>query len=86
MLRRFTTLVLAEQSNTRLLPNCLSAITAGSLVPGGLHILVAGHQVQQAASHAASIKGVNKVLHCEAEKLGRASGGNDEGSGGEMGI
>ena len=73
MLRRFTTLVLAEHSNTRLLPSCLSAITAGSLVPGGLHVLVAGHQAQQAASHAASIKGVDKVLHCEAEKLGRAS-------------
>lgn len=74
MLRRFTTLVLAEHSNSRLLPGSLSAITAGCLLPGGVHVLVAGHQAQQAASHAASIKGVGKVLHCDAEKLGKASG------------
>lgn len=74
MLRRFATLVLAEHNGSKLLPGCLSAVTAGTKIPGGVHVLVTGHQMQSVANHAASIQGVEKVLQCDSQKLEKQSG------------
>ncbi len=67
-----TTLVIADHDHGHILPATLNAITAATQLeaPGGeVHVLVAGHQAQAAASAASRIQGVTQVLHADAPAL-----------------
>ena len=65
-LRKFTTLVLAEHNGAKVTAGALCAVTAAAKIPGGVHVLVAGHQAQAAAAHASTLAGVSKVLHYDS--------------------
>ena len=56
------TLVIAEHDNVSLKPATLNAVAAAQVFGGDLDILVAGAQCGDAASTAAAIPGVGKVL------------------------
>ena len=67
-------LVIAEHANDHLKPVTANAVAAASVLgqrAGGaeIHVLVAGHGVQQAANATAQIAGVIKVLVAEAAHL-----------------
>jgi len=62
-----TTLVIAQHDNAALHPSTLNTITAASMVGGDVHVLVAGSGASDAASQAAQISGVAKVLHADAD-------------------
>ena len=64
-----TTLVIAEHDNTSLKPATLNTVTAAVQCGGDVHVLVAGHNAGPAASAAAHIAGVAKVIHVEADTL-----------------
>ncbi len=64
-----TTLVIAEHDNATLKPATLNTVTAAIQCGGDVHVLVAGHNAAAAATAAAHITGVTKVLHIEAESL-----------------
>lgn len=64
-----TTLVIAEHDNASLKPATLNTVSAAIQCGGDLHILVAGHNASAAASAAAQIQGVSKVLHIEDPAL-----------------
>jgi electron transfer flavoprotein alpha subunit len=59
-------LVIAEHNNTTLNPVVLNVVHAASLISDHITLLVAGFNSESVASEAASISGVNKVIHCEA--------------------
>lgn len=61
-----TTLILAELHDGKLHSATRNAVTVASQIGGDIHILVAGHNVSEAANAAAKIPGVNKVLHSDA--------------------
>ncbi len=64
-----TTLVIAEHSHAALRGATFNTITAAQKIGGDIHVLVAGHNAQGAASAAAQIPGVTKVLHADALQL-----------------
>lgn len=61
--------VLAEHDNASLKSATFHAIAAAGLLGGDVDVLVAGHQAEGAASAAAAIPGVAKVLRAEAPYL-----------------
>jgi len=64
-----TVLVLAEHDNKSVKKATLNAIAAAQKIGGDVEVLVAGHQAGPAASAAAQIAGVRKVLHADAPHL-----------------
>ncbi len=55
-------LVLAEHDGQTIRPATLNTVTAAAKAGGDVHILVVGHNADNAASQAAKISGVSKVL------------------------
>jgi electron transfer flavoprotein alpha subunit len=64
-----TALVIAEHDNTALNPVTARAVAAAVLLGGPVHVLVAGKNAAAAAAAVATIAGVAKVLHVEADAL-----------------
>jgi len=64
-----TTLVLAEHNNTALKGATYNTLAAAQKIGGEIHVLVAGHNAQGAATAAAQVAGVVKVLHADAPQL-----------------
>jgi electron transfer flavoprotein alpha subunit len=63
------TLLLAEHSNAALNALTAKALTAAIAMGGEVHVLVAGHDCGAAASDAARLKGVAKVLVADAPQF-----------------
>jgi electron transfer flavoprotein alpha subunit len=61
-----TALVIAEHDNAHVKGATLNTVTAAAQAGGEVHVLIAGHNAQEAARQAAQITGVTKVLHAEA--------------------
>jgi len=59
-------LVIAEHDHGSLKPATLNAVTAAAALGGDIHVLVAGSNAQAAASAAAAVLGVAKVLLADA--------------------
>jgi electron transfer flavoprotein alpha subunit len=57
-----SSLVIAEHDNSNISLGTLSTVTAASQIGGDISVLVIGKGVDAAAKHAATIKGVSKVL------------------------
>ncbi|MFM7483122.1 MAG: electron transfer flavoprotein subunit alpha/FixB family protein, partial [Burkholderiaceae bacterium] len=57
-----TALVIAEHDNASLKASTLNTVAAASQCTSDVHVLVAGHQCDAAASAAAQIAGVSKVI------------------------
>jgi len=64
-----TSLVIAEHDNQSLKAATLNAVTAALACGGDVHVLVAGHQAGAAATAAAQVVGVAKVIHVDAAQL-----------------
>lgn len=64
-----STLILAEHDNTSLRPATLSTITAAQSLGQLVHVLVLGHNASAAAAHAATITGVEKIIHGDAAQF-----------------
>jgi electron transfer flavoprotein alpha subunit len=62
-------LVVAEHDNAGIRPATLNTVTAAGKLGGEVHVLVAGAGSSGAASAAAAIGGVAKVLHAEGEQF-----------------
>jgi len=60
------TLVIAEHDNTSLKPGVTNTVAAAHKIGGDIHVLIAGSDCAAAASAAASIVGVGKVLVADA--------------------
>jgi electron transfer flavoprotein alpha subunit len=67
-----TSLVIAEHDNTSIKPATLNTIAAAAQCGGDVHVLVAGFNAGGAATAAAQIAGVSKVIH--ADEAGLAHG------------
>jgi electron transfer flavoprotein alpha subunit len=61
-----STLVIAEHDNASIRGATLNTVTAAVQCGGEVHVLVAGHNAAPAATQAAQIQGVAKVLHADA--------------------
>ena len=59
-------LVLAEHDNRQLKPGVTNAVAAAQKIGGEIHLLVAGTGCSEAASAAAQVAGVTKVLCADA--------------------
>jgi electron transfer flavoprotein alpha subunit len=66
-----TVLLIAEHDNTSIKDATHKALTAAAQMGGDIHVLVAGNKAQAAASQAAKLDGVKKVLHAESVSLER---------------
>jgi electron transfer flavoprotein alpha subunit len=64
-----TALVIAEHDHGTLKGATLNTVTAALACGGPVHVLVAGHDAQQAAQAAAQISGVTLVLQADAPQL-----------------
>ena len=64
-----TILVIAEHDNASLKPATLNTVTAALQCGADVHVLVAGFNAGAAASAAAQVAGVAKVLHVDADHL-----------------
>ncbi len=64
-----TALVIAEHDNASIKGATLNTVTAAIACGGEVHELVAGHQAAAAATAAAQIAGVTKVLHADSPAL-----------------
>ena len=64
-----TILVIAEHDNASLKPATLNTVTAALQCGADVHVLVAGFNAGAAASAAAQVAGVAKVLHIDADHL-----------------
>jgi electron transfer flavoprotein alpha subunit len=62
-------LVVAEHDNKSVRKATLHTVAAAQRIGGEIHVLVAGHQADEAAKAAAAVEGVAKVLHAEAPHL-----------------
>jgi electron transfer flavoprotein alpha subunit len=62
-------LILAEHDNNSLKPVTLNVVGAASKIGGDIHVLVAGSGCDGAASAAAKIAGVSKVIKADAPHL-----------------
>ena len=67
-----TALVIAEHDNAVIRAATLSTVTAAAQCAADVHILIAGSNAGPAASAAAQIAGVSKVLHVDAEHFAHA--------------
>ncbi|RQT14890.1 electron transfer flavoprotein subunit alpha/FixB family protein [Burkholderia contaminans] len=67
-----TTLILAEHDGARLHPATASVVSAARVLPGPVHLLVAGSGVAAIAEQAARIEGVARVLVADAPALEHA--------------
>ncbi|GAA6139672.1 FAD-binding protein [Arenicella sp. 4NH20-0111] len=61
-------LVIAEHNNEALGAATLNTITAASQIGGDIHVLVAGSGADQVVAQAASVAGVSKVIHADADQ------------------
>ena len=61
------TLVVAEHDNAGVRPSTLNTVTAARECGGEVHVLIAGAGASGAATAAAAIDGVAKVLHAEGD-------------------
>lgn len=59
-------LVIAEHDHKEINPATLNTIAAAKAIGGDIDVLIAGTNAQDAASAAASIEGVSKVLHADS--------------------
>jgi len=64
-----TSLVIAEHDNASIKGATLNTVTAALQCGGDVHVLVAGSNAGAAASAAAQIAGVSKVLHADSDAL-----------------
>jgi electron transfer flavoprotein alpha subunit len=64
-----TILVIAEHDNASLMSATAHAVAAAAKLGNDVHVLVAGHNAQNAAQAAAQLAGVNKVLLADAPHL-----------------
>ncbi|MGH6908385.1 MAG: electron transfer flavoprotein subunit alpha/FixB family protein [Aestuariivirga sp.] len=64
-------LLIAEHDNARLKDATHKALTAAAKIGGDVDVLVAGNKAEGAATHAATLSGVRKVLHVESASLER---------------
>lgn len=64
-----TTLIIAEHDNDTIKAATLHAVTAALQLTADVHVLVAGHNCNNAATVAATITGVTKVLIADAPHL-----------------
>ena len=64
-------LLIAEHDNAHLKDATAKALTAALAMGGDVHVLVAGNKAEGAAGEAATLKGVAKVLHCDAPQFER---------------
>ena len=64
-----TALVIAEHDNAHIKGATLNTVTAAIATGGEVHVLVAGHNAAAAATAAAQIAGVAKVLHADSAAL-----------------
>ena len=71
-----TSLVIAEHDNQSLKAATLNAVTAALACGGDVHVLVAGHQASGAATAAAQVAGVAKVIYVDAAHLEHQLGEN----------
>ena len=62
-----TILVIAEHNNQQLKADTAKTLAAAVAIGGGIHLLVAGYQSADVAKEAATLTGVTKVLHVDAE-------------------
>ncbi len=62
-------LVLAEHDNTSLKSSTLNSVTAATQIGDDVHLLVAGSNCDEAATAAAQIAGVSKVIKADADNL-----------------
>src|SRR3954453_2660039 len=60
-------LVVAEHDNAHVRPATLNTVTAAAQLGGQVHVLAAGNGSSAAATAAAQIAGVAKVLHADAD-------------------
>jgi electron transfer flavoprotein alpha subunit len=67
-----TTLVIAEHTNSELLPSTLNTVAAAKSLGNDIHVLVAGHNADSVAEAAAKVEGVAKVIAVNDEKLEHA--------------
>ncbi|PWK49259.1 electron transfer flavoprotein subunit alpha/FixB family protein [Pleionea mediterranea] len=67
-----TTLVIAEHTNSELLPSTLNTVAAAKFLGNDIHVLVAGHNADSVAEAAAKVEGVAKVIAVNDEKLEHA--------------
>ncbi|WP_047549545.1 electron transfer flavoprotein subunit alpha/FixB family protein [Methylotenera sp. G11] len=63
------TLILAEHNGTEINPSIYQAVTAAQFWNLPIEVLVAGSNISAVAQQAASITGVSRVLHADAEHL-----------------
>src|SRR5450432_1346511 len=63
------TLVVAEHDNAGIRPATLNTVTAALQLGGEVHVLIAGAGASGAATAAAAVTGVVKVLHAEGEQF-----------------
>lgn len=71
-----TILVLAEHDNENLKPGVTNAVAAAQKIGGEIHVLVAGNTCGGAASAAAQVAGVTKVLLADAPHYADGSAEN----------
>ena len=64
-------LLIAEHDNAHLKDATHKALTAAAQLGGDVHVLVAGNNADAAASQAAKLQGVAKVLHVDAPQYER---------------
>jgi len=64
-----TVLVVAEHDHAALKSATLNTVAAAQKIGGDVHLLVAGHNAAGAATAAAQVPGVAKVLHADATQL-----------------
>jgi len=62
-------LVIAEHDNASLKGATLNTVSAATAIGGEVHVLIAGHNAAGAASAAAQVAGVSKVLHADSAAL-----------------
>jgi electron transfer flavoprotein alpha subunit len=64
-----TTLVIAEHNNASIKGATLNTVTAAAACGGDVHVLVAGSNASGAATAAAAIAGVSKVIHADGAQF-----------------
>jgi electron transfer flavoprotein alpha subunit len=64
-----TTLVIAEHDNASIKGATLNTVTAAAACGGDVHVLVAGNHAGAAATAAAAIAGVSKVIHADGAQF-----------------
>lgn len=74
-----TILVIAEHDNASIKAATLNTVTAAAKIGGEIHVLVAGFNAQGAATEAAKLTGVSKVLLADAPQLAEGLAENVEG-------